>query len=134
WRVRAQSLRVDLPVPWPRDACNLVVGEIDRAVIDVGRGLTRPDDETPQLPRLLTSGLPLDAARDVDSPGPHETNRVADVLGRQAAGKQNSLPARRAFREPPIEHLAGPGIGRIHEDDVGRALSCGAKRRVARRE
>src|SRR5438132_1351944 len=93
------ALRVDLPVPGPGDASDLVDGQIDRTVGDVGRGRARPDDETPHLPRILASGLALDAARDVDSPRPHEPDRFADVLGRQTAGQQDALPARRALRE-----------------------------------
>ena len=37
----ARLLGVDLPVPGPSDASDLVDGEVDRAVGNVGRGLSR---------------------------------------------------------------------------------------------
>ena len=104
---------VELPVPRAGHA-----GDVDVEVAPLfgrrsaysstrfGARRARELDEAPQLARILLPGSRLDAGRDVDAPRPHEPDRVADVLGREAAREQDAHAARRALGEPPVEDLA----------------------------
>ena len=63
------------------------------------------------LPGSLRPGA---ASTPLDTSTPHgrtSADRLADVLGREPAGEQDALAARRALGQPPVEDLARAGSG-----------------------
>src|SRR5262245_37251494 len=99
----AGELVVELPITGPGDAGNVVgLREIDGAISNLDRGLTRRDDELTHPARVFASGRLLDSGRHIDAPRPQQPNRVANVLGSESARDQHPDAARRAFRESPV--------------------------------
>ena len=92
-------------------------------------------DEPPQLARILAARRA--ASTPLDTSTPHgRTSRIASptLCGGEPAGEQEAHAARRALGEPPVEHPARTGIGRVDEDHVGRAVRRGRERGIAGRE
>ena len=82
----------------------------------------------------LRPGRDLHPARHVDAPRPHQPDRLADVVRREPARQHHAHTAGHALGQPPVEHPARTGIGRVDEDHVGGAVGRGPQRGIPRRE
>ena len=130
------------------DSRDLVDGEIDRVGSEplaepgsdrgvelLERRFARRLDEPPELGRILATGRR--PRRPLDTSTPHgRTRRIASPTfsGVRPPASRMRLPRGAPSARRQSNTLPEPGIGRVDEDDVGRARCRGRERGIAGRE